>query len=309
MNPRTVLVVRQVIIGVMIAAFLSMLIISIWYLTRLDSFTLKTVTVTGGETIPHEQIEAIVRAELSGSYFKIVPHTFAFTYPEQAITDDIRKIDRIKDLSVIRSGGNEVAVSFTEYQPNALWCKKDSDDSCVFIDDNGYGFTDAPTLIGGSLLRFVSVGQDPKTHMQAFDSGQYHTANELVTLLEQAKWPIDKVEIDSAGDAFMSVSGGGEFKTTLKQSPKETLDNLESVLSSDKFKHFKPGNFEYVDLRFGNKVFVNEHTIEGDGTASSTQLAGGVGASTSTKPATTELPAVTMAAKTLPATSSASTTR
>ena len=309
MNPRTVLVVRQVIIGVMIVAFLSMLTISLWYLTRIDALTIKKVTVQGGETIPPEQVEAIVRQELSGSYFKIIPHAFAFTYPEQSIIESIRNIDRIKDLSVVRSGGEEVSVSFTEYEPQALWCKKDSDDACVFLDENGYGFTLAPKLIGGSLLRFVSVGQEPKVRMQAFDASQYHTANELAATLSQKQWPIEKVEIDSAGDAFLQVSGGGEFKTNLKQSTQETVSNLESVLASEKFKHFKPGNFEYVDLRFGDKVFVNEDTIESGVTGTSTQLASENNTDTATSPAIAAAPADNdMSATALMATARATTT-
>jgi hypothetical protein len=41
----------------------------------------------------------------------------------------------------------------------------------------------------------------------------------------------------------------------------ETLSNLETILASGTFTHLKPGNFQYVDLRFGSKVFVNEAPV------------------------------------------------
>jgi hypothetical protein len=28
---------------------------------------------------------------------------------------------------------------------------------------------------------------------------------------------------------------------------------------SEEYRHLKPGNFQYVDVRFDTKVFVNEH--------------------------------------------------
>jgi hypothetical protein len=268
-SPSRVLLIRQIIVGVMIAAFLGMLITSVWYLTRLDAFTISKVTVIGGETIPHEQIEAIVHSKLDGAYLKIVPHTFAFTYPEKDITNSIKEIERIKDLTVVRSGTNEIVVTFDEYIPHTLWCKNDDNEGCFFLDDAGYSFASAPTLSGGSFLRLVTIGKDPAVHTQAFDTDQYKAAQDLVNALGVAKWPISKAEIDAAGDGFLTVVGGGEFKITLKQSAKETVNNLLTVLGSEKFTHIKPGNFEYVDLRFGSKVFVNETTIQA-GSASST---------------------------------------
>ena len=170
-------------------------------------------------------------------------------------------MERIKSLSVVRSGGNEVVVQFDEYTPHALWCKDGQSEGCFFLDENGYSFSPAPSLKGGSFLRLVSIGKDPATHTQAFDEGQYHTAEELVGLFANSKWEVSKVQIDGVGDSYFTVIGGGEFKVSLKQSTKETLDNFKTVTGSEQFAHLKPGNFEYIDLRFGSKVFVNEETI------------------------------------------------
>lgn len=254
----------------MIAAFFGMLITSVWYITRLDSLTLKTITVHGGETIAPSDVEAIVRQELSGSYLKLIPHTFAFTYPEQTIISKIHAIERIKNLSVVRSGGTELVIEFDEYLPHALWCKEQDETHCFFLDENGYSFASAPELKGGSFIRFASIGKDPALHTQAFATEQYHVAAELVDAFANAKWLVSKIQIDAAGDAYMTIVGGGEFKVSLKQSPKETVDNLTTVVGSEQFAHLSPGNFEYIDLRFGSKVFVNEETIDRGATSTST---------------------------------------
>ena len=38
----------------------------------------------------------------------------------------------------------------------------------------------------------------------------------------------------------------------------DVVENLLVVLASPEFSHLNPGNFSYIDLRFGEKVFVNE---------------------------------------------------
>jgi cell division septal protein FtsQ len=269
-SPSTVLLVRQILIGFLIAAFFGMLLTSVWYGTRVDAFTINTVTIRGGETIPHGEIEAIVRKELDGSYMKFVPRAFAPLYPHQDIERSIREIKRIKNLQLVRVSGTELSVEFEEYVPHALWCQHSDSEGCFFLDENGYSFAAAPSLTGGSFLRFVAIAKDPVENAQAFDVEHYKKVHELVEKFAESKWFVSKVELDAVGDAFFTLVQGGEFKVSLKQSTQETMDNMLTVLNSEKFSHIAPGNFEYVDLRFGSKVFVNEVTITASSSYAST---------------------------------------
>lgn len=268
MNPSTVLLIRQIIVGALIATFFGLLLSSVWFITRINAFTIDTVTIHGGETIQHGEVEGIVRSRIEGTYLKLIPRAFAFTYPHEEIMTEVNKVHRIKNVSIVRSGGNELLIEFDEYVPHALWCKNSEDSGCFFLDENGYSFAPAPALAGGSFLRFVSIAKDPSEHVQAFPEEEYKRVHELAQKFATAKWFVSKAEIDAAGDAFLTIVDGGEFKVSLKQSPDETVSNLLTVLGSENFAHIKPGNFEYIDLRFGEKVFVNEVTI--DNNASST---------------------------------------
>lgn len=246
----------------MIAAFFAMLIISVWFGTRVDAVTLSDVTVRGGETISHDEVRRVAEEKLSGSYWKVVPRAFAFTYPHEDIAASIKAMERVKDVQVVRSGGTRLSIDFSEYVPHALWCSPADNTKCHFLDESGYSFSPAPTLQGGSFLRFVAVGKEPTAHTQAFSAEEYVTALSLVTKFAEAKWYVSRIDIDAAGDAFLTIVEGGEFKVSLKQSADETVSNLLAVLGSEQFAHIKPGNFEYIDLRFGSKVFVNEVTLE-----------------------------------------------
>lgn len=270
-DPGTTLLVRQIIVGLLILSFFGLLISTVWFSTRISSLTINQIDVTGGETIPHSQLEGSVWKTLDGSYLGIVPRVFAFTYPHEEILESLKQIERVKNINLVRSGGNTLHVEFEEYVPYALWCTEEENPKCMFLDDNGYAFAVAPSLTGGSFVRFVSIARDPIEHTQAFDEISYRKVHELVDLLETSGWYVSKAEIDGAGDAYFTIVGGGEFKVSLIQDPKETVNNLLTVLQSDAFAHIKPGNFEYIDLRFGSKVFVNEETIQPGSTASSTE--------------------------------------
>jgi len=38
----------------------------------------------------------------------------------------------------------------------------------------------------------------------------------------------------------------------------DSFKNLQSILSSEEFIHLQNGAFQYIDLRFGDKIFLNE---------------------------------------------------
>jgi cell division septal protein FtsQ len=290
MNPSTILLIRQIIVGALIAAFFGLLTSSIWYITRIDALTIDTVTVHGGETIQHSEVESVVRSRIEGTYLKLVPRAFAFTYPREEIISEVNKVHRIKNVRIVRSGGDELLVEFDEYVPHALWCKTSDSSGCFFLDENGYSFSPAPTLVGGSFLRFVSIAKDPSEHVQAFPEEEYKRVHELVQKFAAAKWFVSKAEIDAAGDAFLTIVDGGEFKVSLKQSADETVSNLLTVLGSENFAHIKPGNFEYIDLRFGSKVFVNEVTIDNNASSTATESPSASSAATETAGTPTEEP-------------------
>jgi len=263
LNPDTVLLIRQIIIGVMILSFIALLILSVWYGTRVDALTIKEVNVSGGETIPAEAIMDKVDGVLTGTYLGLVPRRFTFFYPHQAIIEVVDEFERIKSFSLRRTSFESLAITYTEYIPDALWCD-DTDTVCVFLDDKGFAFTAAPSLRGGALMRFEKIGMTPTAGIQTFTPEEYQTTHELVERLRERDWYVSRAEIDAASDAYLLLAAGGELKVSLKEEPVRIVDNLVTVLAAPEFSHIEPGNFEYIDLRFGNKVFVKEFETEAE---------------------------------------------
>lgn len=258
LDPNTVLFIKQVMLGVLMFGFLGMLGTGIWYGTRIDKLTIDNVVVQGGETIPHDELRRIALQKLEGEYFGFIPRTFAFTYPEGEITEALSQFERIEDFSVNRSSGKTVVIQFSEYKPDSLWCGREERSQCYFLDKNGYAFSKAPNLLGGSFIRFFGSDADLQIGVQAIETADYTKAKELIRLLKVQNWFVYGLEVDAAHDAFLFLTDGGELKTSLLTNPIETVENLLTILTSQEFEHIQPGNFVYIDLRFGNKVFVKE---------------------------------------------------
>jgi cell division septal protein FtsQ len=276
-NPDTIVLLKHIGMGFFVLTGAVLLIAAVWYGTRVEMLTISEVQVSGGETIEHGQIANIAKLQLEGAYLGLVPRTFTWTYPRSAIITALEEVERVHDISIERKGGKKLLVTFKEHVPKALWCDEVGNESCLFLDETGYAFGHAPALTGGSFLRFIKTSQSAAVGESLTTKENFDDLFLITDLLSQQNWYVSQIEIDLADDAFLEMVDGGELKITLNQTPEETADNLFVVVNSEEFGHVKPGNFQYIDLRYGNKVFVNEElaapqeeTTASDKSASST---------------------------------------
>ncbi|NCN52197.1 hypothetical protein GW943_00060 [Candidatus Parcubacteria bacterium] len=234
-----------------------------WYLTRLSAVTIDQITVSGGETVSHALMEQKIADSLEGNYFFFIPKRFTFTYPESAIQAAAASVPRAKDVAVTREG-TKLHVTFGEYTPYALWCAdKISNTDCMFLSEDGYAFAKAPPLRGGALMRFTTETQTPERDTQPFTAEQLRNMYGFIDGLEkQFGFRVLAVTRSIDEDLFYHLGEGGTIYTTENADNETTFENLATVLKSDKFSHLTKDNFSYIDLRFGNRVFVNETETE-----------------------------------------------
>ncbi len=255
LNPDTVGLIKQIVLGVLIVALFVLIIVGIWYGTRAEQVTIDSVTVSGGETISHEEIEAKIWATLEGEYLKLVPRRFAYLYPRNDILAAVASIPRVKDIELKRTGAKKIDLTFTEYTAIALWCSET--DQCYFLDESTFAFAVAPELEGGSFLRYVSLGTEPEIGKSVLTALQQEELDEIIAGLEETGWEVEEITVDTVGDAYLDLVEGGEIKVSLQEDGLSTISNFNTVLASENFDTLKPGSFQYIDLRFGDKVFVN----------------------------------------------------
>lgn len=257
MRHETKQLIKNISIGLGVFVLIGLMLYGIWHGTRAKAVTISEVIVVGGETISHDAIKLAVTELLQGQYMGFIPRSFSWTYPETEIMEVLTATPRVKD-PVIERDGTQLIVTLAEFEPVALWCDDHTTGGCVFLDSNGYGFAAAPDLTGGAYTRYVQVGQAASTSVVFTDLGDFALLQELVTRLDQAGWPAVSIEYDQARDAFVQLAGGGELKVSLTQTPADTVANLQTIRAAAQYTDLAPGNFAYIDLRFGNKIFVSE---------------------------------------------------
>lgn len=250
--------VRSVVMTLTLAAVLS----SVWYGTRSDAVTIGSVAVSGTETLDPNDVRAAVNAALNGSYALLVPKRFSYLYPEEHVRTAVAALPRVDEVSVVRNSRTALEIAITEHEPYALWCStitENESTDCFFVTTEGYAYRSAPPLRGTTFLRYMKEDAAPELGKSLASAEYMQATGEFVRALEQEQNMHVYGIIETAdGDVRYAVRGGGELLVVRDADIQSVFENLASILASEEFAHIAPGNFSYIDLRFGNRVFVKE---------------------------------------------------
>ena len=254
-------IVRRIVLLFVCAGLLAL----IWFGTRMQSVTIVEVTVSGGVTLDGAKAREAASSALAGNYFFLIPKRFSYTYPHDAIVEEVERVPRVASATVERTSRTALAITLVEYLPYALWCEyreveQDMSDACLFVSADGFAFAAAPSLKGAVLLRYMTEERTSEVGA-ILVSGKYVTATkEFAHALEQKHgMSVQTITETKDGDVRYRVRGGGELLVSRDADVQNVFENLDAILTSEEFKHITAGNFLYIDLRFGEKVFVKEH--------------------------------------------------
>jgi cell division septal protein FtsQ len=249
---------------------LACLALAVFFGTRLSMFTVDTIVVKGLETIPEGDVRSRADALLAGAYYGIVPYRFSPTIPTERIIESVESLARVASATV-STEGKQVVVTVVEHEPEMVWCGSASTSPCYYVDRSGIAYEKTPGLVGSALMRFVVVGTDPMPGASLLRDEIRSLLIDIARILEERHaFRIARIEYEENGDAVLYLSQGGRLLLTTSKDLATTYDNLTSVLSSEQYANLKPGTFEYIDLRFGNKVFVQKEKPIATTTASTT---------------------------------------
>ncbi len=266
------MILRQFFVGIVLICTIGIVITTIWYVTRIESLQIEEVEVVGGNTISHDEVKEKVFSELNGNYLKLIPKTFTFLYPKNSILNQLSTIPRIKEIHIKKESSQKLIVTFDEYQPYALWCADKNDVTCLFLDKEGFAFSQAPKLSGSAFVRYIKQNVNPEVKTQAFDKNftqeTYKFSQKLAEELDLYVIFIEKVD---NFDILYTVSGGGVLKVSQMIPAEKSFRNLRHVLGSEDFYHLQDGTFEYIDLRFGDKIFLKEEEETASSSESSSE--------------------------------------
>jgi len=245
-----------------------------WFATR-PVFQIQGIVVRGASVLSPEEIKTAVEKELSGKALFVLPRSNVFLYSKDSVKRSLSFLfPRIKTISVTLNEDRILTISLSERDPVALWCgeeKKTAEDvnACYYLDDGGFIFGKAPVFSGNAYFEFFGKGKlasgDPVG--QVFISPDiFGTIFKLRDLLNAHRQKTVSAFLQDDGMIVLLGEEGCDIRFNSDQETQLLFSNVEAVFSSNDWgKEIKRkagvslcSSLEYIDFRFGNKIYFRE---------------------------------------------------
>ena len=230
------------------------------WLANASFLRITAVTVSEVKTVAAAAIEGEVQNEIKGYYFNIFRKDNIFLYPKERIKQKILAgHSTLKHVEVRAENFSTIHISALDREPRALWCGEHiaTSTSCLLLDEDGIAYAEAPEFSDNPYKKYFGGVPGQQWPWQFLDSNFFRSLAALVDAIaqHQAGEKIASVLVDSKGDVRLSFENSFTLLFVLKDDGGEVFERFTLALTAEPFKNHTLTEFEYLDLRFGDKLY------------------------------------------------------
>jgi hypothetical protein len=216
---------------------------------------IERVVIVGGETVPRETLEEMVYRELQGTYWSILPKSNIFLYPNRDLAAHVlERYPILQSADIAAQDFQTLTVTLLERELRALWCGETVLGPCFLMDQDGVVY--APAAQGAeAYVRYLGA-VDSGVPRQYLEPDVFRSLAALVDALkEKEQLDIVQVVAERGGDVRVEFTNGFMLYFTLEDDGGDIFERYTLGRSAEPFVTHALADFEYLDLRFGDKLY------------------------------------------------------
>lgn len=251
----------RVIIGILILIIFAIAIFCLsWFLNQ-PFVVINNIAVSGNSLVATDALLATTKKILSDSYFGLFTKSNIFLYPEKTIQKTLAAaFPAIKSVHGNLKNWQTLQLSVEERIPFALWCQLVDSTDCFYLDKNGLIFSTAAVFSENIFVRFtggeINASSSPIVGKNFLPADEFRRVTFFLDFL--APLGLTPTSLEASADEYqIQLKGNGQLIVNSTDDFSVILKNLEAILHSDNLKKAlaRGGVIDYIDLRYGNKVF------------------------------------------------------
>ena len=237
-------------------------------IARMSTFQIQKITIRGLKSINENDVRREVERMLGGSYIRgLIPYRFLLAAPAQIIATDIKEqFPLIVDASITKEFPNQLTLALGEREFFAILCndrkinneikQQEKTVECAYVDTNGIAYQRSPESAGFLITKISTDAASIPVPSQAIERA---TVDRIIFLQRSLPPLVGSPVIDfelfwAIPHEIRAVSNEGVMFIFKRD---DDFGNVFRVLK--KVWEHEIGNvpkrIDYIDLRFGNKVF------------------------------------------------------
>ncbi len=242
---------------VFFALVASILLLCLIFITYSDTLRVREVEVEGIVALSEGDIKNALLELTSGYKYRIIPNANIIFLSTNVLENKMRgEFTAIQKIDISRAGLYKLSVKIEEKSPKFLWC---NEEECFEVDMSGTIFeyreqanlesqdrenmTVFYTEVEGGLLGAKIAEQSVRENMF-----------KALEAFEKKGLSVSSIRSESSEKFTMTTSIGEILLNPHEEKMEEILENIFLLYDDQKSKK-ADALFQYIDARFGNKLF------------------------------------------------------
>lgn len=243
-----------------VLSFFALVILLFWgvmALAKWEYWRIKRIEFSGEVALEEESLREAVLKNLDGSRLGILPNDLYFFVNKEGLVGKIKeRFPRVDNIKIIKDFPDKLIIEVSERVFFGILCERGVDKNCFLLDREGVAYEEAPKSTGRLIPKIEVDEKTIKPGTKVFEenvirqfeeaslASSLFTGSFLVSYELFSKIPREIQAINSEG-VRLYLNTGDDFK--------KMFELFKAVL--DKEIKEKRSLLDYVDLRFGNKIF------------------------------------------------------
>lgn len=252
---------RRVRIAIVVAVACVVVVGALAALFHAPFLRVTDVSVTGAQMLNAGEIKALVQQKLSGNYLFIFPKDDILLYPQTSLEQDLlAAYPALKSVEVHADNFHTVGVVLHERQAAAAWCPSASSgqaQDCYLMDEDGVVFAPLFATSTDLYVTYSGAASGDKLPKQYLTADMFQSLAAFVAALSQTELgdPIRQVAVDEHNDARAYFQNNFLLIFSINDPAGDVFERFTLARKADPLAGHALSDIEYVDLRFGDKLY------------------------------------------------------
>ena len=239
---------------ILLILFVLMSMSIFFYWMRHSSLNIRKIDVVENSLSKTSSLEANVSNSLNGNIFFFIPKTNALFFPRFEVQENLKKsFPEIAAIDIDLKGLHEIEVEIEEYEPKIILETKNG---TFFVNEFGDIFMKTPLLHSYDDLFVFSTEEDDLDIRSNFVDPEFlKSMISFLTNLESINIKVFGLDYRNEDVYYVMTDLGFEILVASTDNLEESFKNIKSIIENGALSEEDLNSVEYIDLRFGNKVF------------------------------------------------------
>lgn len=238
-----------------------LLIAGLVYLLQIPQIQITKTNITGNSFVTTQEIQNKTDEILNSKILWLIPKRNIFLFPSSVLASKIKQNPAVIDVEIDKDFFDTLNITVTEQEKEAIYCTSFERNECYYINGEGFIYSQIREyIVPEQEIIIYREGDQRKITENILQKELYQ--NVLGFIKSSARYGVSIRHAILKTDAVLEfhVDSGTVLLNSRYDDYEKNFNNFIALFEQEVLSKEQLSEIEYIDLRFGNKVFYKNKT-------------------------------------------------